>query len=113
VLDALEGGAANVVGEVRVALLHATSQPRCSSESAQLFPLPAEDLPLDPSFERTSPAPYPESMARFDDLQGLNRVYLVTPVGAPNIYDAAMRSTECRLTPSGRYHWRLATAGRI
>jgi hypothetical protein len=29
------------------------------------------------------------------------------------MYDAAMQSTACRLTPSGRYYWRLAKDGRI
>jgi hypothetical protein len=79
----------------------------------QLFPLPAEDFPLDPSFEKTSGAADIANTARFDDLQALNRVHLVTPVGATHMYGAAMGSTACRLTPSGRYYWRLATDDRI
>lgn len=79
----------------------------------KLFPLPAEDLPLEPSFEKSSQAPDARNVALFKDLQMLNRVHLVTPVGAAHMYDAAMESKACRLTPSGRYYWRLARDGRI
>lgn len=143
VVDALEGGAANILGEVSVPSVYAyvegalgawAQRPlfkahvsrvielRCCTPPIsrevlrrvpQLFPLPAEDLPLNPSFEATSLAPDAANVARFNDLQALNRVHLVTPVGAPHMYDAAMNSVACRLTPSGRYYWRLATDGRI
>jgi caspase domain-containing protein len=143
VVDALEGGAANVLGEVTVPAIYAyvegalgawdqrplfkahVSQvielrcctPPISREALrrvpQLFPLPAEDLPLNPSFERTSAAADAANVEKFDCLQALNRVHLVTPVGAPHMYEAAMQSTACRLTPSGRYYWRLASDGRI
>jgi uncharacterized caspase-like protein len=142
-VDALEGGAANVLGEVSVPAIYAyvegalgawSQRPlfkahvskvielRCCTPPIsrdilrrvpQLFPLPAEDLPLNPTFERTSPVATAADVARFDDLQALNRVHLVTPVGAAHMYDAAMNSAACRLTPSGRYYWRLATHGRI
>jgi hypothetical protein len=143
VVDALEGGAADVLGAVTVPAIYAyvegalgawAQRPlfkshvsrvielRCCTPPIsrdilrrvpQLFPLPAEDLRLNPSFEKTSPAPDAGNTAKFDDLQALNRVRLVTPVGAAHMYDAAMQSTACRLTPSGRYYWRRATDGRI
>ena len=143
VVDALEGGAANVLGAVSVPAIYAyvegalgpwAQRPlfkahvskvvdlRCCTPPIsrailrrvpQLFPLPAEDLPLNPSFEKTSPAPDAGNIAIFTELQALNRVHLVTPVDATHMYDAAMQSTACRLTPSGRYYWRLATDGRI
>jgi len=78
-----------------------------------LFPLPAEDHPLDPSYERSSATANHANVARLESLQALNRVHLLEPVGAKHMYDAAMESTGCRLTPTGRYYWRLASDGKI
>jgi hypothetical protein len=143
VVDALQGGAANLLGEVTVPAIYAyvegalgawdqrplfkahvsqVIELRCCAPPINrevlrrvplLFPLPAEDLPLDPSFERSSSEARADNVGKFDDLQALNRVHLVTPVAVAHMYDAAMRSTACRLTPSGRYYWRLASDGRI
>lgn len=143
VVDALDGGAANLLGSVSAPAIYAFVEAalgawdqrplfkahvskvielRCCTPPIQrdvlrriseLFPLPAEDFLLDPSYEKTSPSAEPAKVARFGDLQALNRVHLVTPVGAPHMYDAAMNSTGCRLTPSGRYYWRLAKGNRI
>jgi hypothetical protein len=143
VVDALEGGAANILGSVSAPAVYAYVEAalgawdqrplfkahvskvielRCCKPPIdravlrrlpQLFPLPAEDLPLNPSFEGTSGQADPTNVARFGDLQALNRVHLATPVDAPHMYDAAMQSRACRLTPSGRYYWRLASDGRI
>lgn len=79
----------------------------------ELFPLPAEDLPLDPTYEHTSPKAEPANTALFKDLQALSRVHLIVPCDAPHMYGAAMGSKACRLTPSGRYYWRLAKDNRI
>lgn len=143
VLDALDGGAANILGEVSAPAIYANVEAalgawdqrplyktnvssvlqlrRCVPpvdrailrQLPDFFPLPAEDHPLDPSFERTSAIPNPANVTRFAHLQSLNRLHLVTPVGAPHMYDAAINSTACRLTPTGRYYWRLAKDGRI
>ena len=143
VLDALDGGAANILGAVSVAAVYAfvdaalgawDQRPlfkahvsrvleirRCDPPIDQailrqlpaFFPLPAEDHPLDPSYESRSANPNPTNVARFASLQALNRLHLVTPVDAPHMYDAAIGSTACRLTPTGRYYWRLARDHRI
>jgi len=143
VVDALEGGAANILGEVSAPAVYAyveaalgawDQRPLFKSHVTRLlslrnctppidravvrklpqyFPLPAEDLPLDPSYERQSGNPNPANVDVFWDLQCLNRVHLVVPVGTEHMYDAAMNSTACNLTPSGRYYWRLAKNGRI
>jgi hypothetical protein len=142
-VDALGGGAADVLGAVSAPAVYAYVEAalgawdqrplfkahvsrvvplRCCTppidravlrKLPEFFPLPAEDLPLDPSYESSSPAPEPAHTALFSDLQSLCRVHLVTPVGTEHMYDAAMKSTACRLTPSGRYYWRLAKGGRI
>jgi hypothetical protein len=143
VVDALEGGAADILGEVSVPAIYAyvegalgawAQRPlfkshvskvidlRCCTPPIsrdvlrripELFPLPAEDFPLDPSFEPTSQTAVPANVTRFADLQALTRVHLVTPIDAAHMYDAAMTSTSCRLTPSGRYYWRLASEARV
>jgi hypothetical protein len=143
VADALEGGAADILGDVSAPAVYAfveaalgawSQRPLFKSHVAQLiplrkchpsvpapilrqlptlFPLPAEDLPLTPEFESSSPTADPAKVEIFQKLQVLNRVYLLVPVGADHMYDAAMTSQSCRLTASGRYYWRLAKAGRI
>jgi hypothetical protein len=143
VVDALDGGAADLLGAVSAPAIYAyveaalgawDQRPLFKSHVSQvlvlrscappvdrsllrqlptLFPLPAEDLPLDPSYEHTSPNPDPARVVVFGDLQKLIRVRLVTPVGTQHMYDAAMQSKSCRLTSTGRYYWRLAKDGRI
>jgi len=143
VVDALSGGAADVLGAVTAPSIYAyveaalgvwDQRPLFKSHVAQLvplrhcqppvdrtllrklpilFPLPAEDRPLDPTYESVSPAPNAANVAVFNELQKLSRAHLVVPCDAPHMYDAAMNSTACRLTPSGRYYWRLASTNRI
>lgn len=143
VIDALAGGAADILGTVTAPGVYACveaalgawdQRPLFKSHVSRLvplrqctppieratlrrlpalFPLPAEDLPLDPTHEPTSPTADAAKTAAFRDLQALSRVHLVVPCDAPHMYDAAMSSKACRLTPSGRYYWRLAKDSRI
>lgn len=143
VLDALDGGAANLLGSVSAPGIYAFVEAalgawdqrplfkahvskvielRCCTPPIDpailrhipvLFPLPAEDLPLDPSWEPTSENPNAGNTTRFGELQALNRVHLVTPIGTAHMYDAAIQSTGCRLTLLGRHYWRLAKDGRV
>jgi len=143
VVDALEGGAADLLGAVSAPAIYAYVEAalgawdqrplfkahvsqvlvlRCCAPPVdrallrrlpELFPLPAEDMALDPSYEQTSPTPDAKNVSTFGDLQNLNRVHLVTAVGTQHMYDAAMQSKACRLTSSGRYYWRLAKDARI
>ncbi len=143
VVDALEGGAANLLGAVTTPAVYAFVEAalgawdqrplfkahvskvlelrRCTPpidrtilrKLPTFFPLPAEDHQLDSSYERTAPTAKDENVALFVALQALHRVHLVVPVNASHMYDAAMQSQACRLTPSGRYYWRLAKDNRI
>jgi len=143
VVDALEGGAADILGEVTAPAIYAYLEAalgawdqrplfkahvsnlvelrRCNPaidtavlrDLPKYFPLPAEDLPLDPSYEPKSGSGDPARIQIFANLQQLNRLHLVVPVGAKHMFDAAMESKACRLTPSGRYYWRLAMNSRI
>lgn len=143
VLNALEGGAADVLGDVTVHSIYASVEAalgawdqrplfkshvskviplrKCEPPIAvsilrdlpNLFPLPAEDLNLSPEFEDSSPNRDETKVEVFRKLQDLNRVHLVVPVDCQHMYVAAMESKSCRLTPAGRYYWRLADDGRI
>lgn len=143
VLDALAGGAADILGEVKApsvysyvdAALGAWDQrPLFKSHVSKLaplrlcsppidrdvlrrlpklFPVPAEELLLDPSYEPSVSGAEPANVQKFGDLQNLNRVHLVVPCGCAHMYDAAIESKSCQLTHTGRYYWRLAKSGRV
>ena len=143
VADALDGGAADLLGDVtapsiyafvegalgawdqrplfkshvsRVVPLRKCTPPIGTStlrELPKLFPVPAEDFSLSPHYEGTSDQQDKVKNTIFCKLQALNRVHLVVPVDADHMYDAAMQSKACRLTAAGRYYWRLAKDNRI
>lgn len=87
------------------------------------FSEPTILLPLDPSFEPTNnretvhevvePFSNKENTAIFRDLQKLESVGLVAPVGTPHMYYAAMESKSCRLTSVGQHYWRLVKGKRL
>lgn len=140
---ALEGGAADVIGEVSLAGLYAylsqafgafEQRPMCKmnvDRSHQLrrcapavplrelrrlpliFPDPDADLPLDPSYEPTAELRNAEHEEIFAILQRFRAAKLVVPVGAEHLYFAAMQSGACRLTALGKHYWRMADSGRI
>ncbi len=72
---------------------------------------------INPSFEPTnSPSvkhtviqPYADlkNTKIFSDLQKLEGIGLVVPVGEEHMYFAAMNSKSCTLTPIGKHYWRL------
>jgi len=143
VVDALQGGAADILGDVTAPSIYAYLEAalgawdqrplfkshvsrlvplrRCAPavdisilrELPKLFPLPAEDFPLSPAFEDSSVNKDEASVAVFRKFQSLCGVHLLEPVGTAHMYDAAMESKACRLTASGRYYWRLASSNRI
>lgn len=142
-VGALEGGAADVLGQTTVAAVYAyveqalgawDQRPMFRSNVAKLvslrdnrpavkpeilralprwFPTPDAFMPLDPSYEPTEAPNHPENEATFDDLQRCRAAKLVEPVGEDHMYYAALNSTGCTLTPLGVHYWRLAQAGRL
>ena len=72
-----------------------------------------EEFQLDPTFEPDSPNPIKENNEKFKVLQNYNRVNLLIPVGAEHMYYAAMESKCCKLTPLGIHYWKLVKNGRI
>ena len=104
-----------------------TVVPRVSEEELRRLTTYFSDedsaMGLDPSFECTNTpdykfeviAPYAdaEHVAVFKDLQKLEGVGLVVPVGEDHMYFAAMHSKSCQLTELGKQYWRLAKDGKI
>ena len=76
-----------------------------------------DEMQIDPSFEPTNSPnvkhnvvyPYADdrNTAIFSDLQKLEGIGLVVPVGEEHMYFAAMRSKSCALTSIGKQYWRL------
>ncbi len=142
-VEALEGGAAGLLGEVSAASIYAyidnamgawdqrplfkanVSQfvmlrkcaPRLQwsvvQKLTEYFPLPAEPLKLSPEFEPEVKPHNSEKEAQFKNLQCFRDAGLVEPVGAQSLYHAAVHSKECGLTILGRYYWRLVNEKKV
>jgi hypothetical protein len=143
VCAALEGGAADILGNVTVAGVYAyvdqalgawDQRPLFKSHVARMlclrrarpaidigilrrlpdwFAAPDAELALSPLHERSMEPHDPEAESTFRALQRCNRVKLIDPVGEEDMYYAAIRSTGCRLTALGRHYWSLANERRI
>lgn len=81
------------------------------------------EFQLNPSFEPTNTPddahkviePYAqiENTVVFSELQKLEGIGLVVPVGEEHMYFAAMNSKACKLTAIGKHYWRLVKEGNI
>ncbi len=141
--SALDGGAADILGNVSVAAVYAyvdqalgawDQRPLFKSHVSRMlslrsakpaidvailrrlpewFPGPGTDFPLSPRHEHTTEPHDREAEGVFRCLQRCNRVKLVEPIGEEDMYFAAVNGTGCRLTALGRFYWKLADAGRI
>ena len=143
VVDALQGGAADLRGHITPGSVYAyvdqalgawdqrpifkTNVSRFTSlrtitppipvstlrKLCTYFPKPQDEHPLDPAYEDTSTAPDQQKVAIFKDLQKFQSVGLVLPVGEEFMYFAAMNSKSCKLTALGYHYWRLVNAKRV
>lgn len=77
------------------------------------FPSPQDEHALDPSYEDTVEDHNPDKAKVFKDLQKMEGVGLVVPVGEEHMYYAAMNSKSCRLTALGAQYWRLAKEKKL
>ncbi|EKR90301.1 caspase family protein [Leptospira santarosai] len=142
-VDALSGGASNLVGDITPGSVYAhidqalgpweqrpifktnvkrfislrEVQPPISLEDLRkiikLFPEPAFEFILDPSFEPTSESAILENVESFSILQKYSHVNLVKPVDEEHMYFTAINSKSCRLTALGSHYWNLIKKGRI
>jgi uncharacterized caspase-like protein len=138
-IDALQGGAADLRGHVTPGSLYAyvdealgawdqrpifktniskfislrRINPRIPLETLRkitiYFKSPEDEFSLDPSYEFTEASAISEHVAIMKDLQKLQSVGLVVPVNAEYMYFAAINSKSCRLTAIGYQYWRLVT----
>lgn len=143
VVDALRGGAADLRGHITPGSIYAyvdqalgawdqrpifktnvtqftslrTVPPQVPLETlrelVEYFPSPQEEHALDPSYEDTEADHNPENVRVFKNLQKMEGVGLVVPVGEEHMYYAALNSTACRLTALGAQYWRLAKEKKL
>ena len=143
VIDALQGGAADLRGEISPGSLYAyvdrslgawqqrpvfktnvshfTSLRRVSPpididllrKIPEFFNSPEDEFQLSPEFEYTDVNHVPEKVAKFKILQRYERVGLVVPVGEEHMYFAAMNNKSCQLTAVGMHYWNLAKHNMI
>jgi hypothetical protein len=79
----------------------------------EYFPNPQDQFMLNPSFEFTEKKAKKENVAIFKDLQKYESVGLVVPVGEEHMYFAAMNSKSCKLTAMGYQYWKLVNEKKI
>jgi hypothetical protein len=143
VCDALDGGAADVCGNVTVAAVYAyvdqalgvwEQRPLFKSHVSRLIPLrkckpaielsilrkipiyfphPNDEFKLDPSFEPDAEPRNEEHEKIFSHLQMYRTARLLEPVGEEHMYYAAINSKSCKLTLIGQFYWRLVDRGKI
>jgi Caspase domain len=141
--EALNGGAADVVGNVTVASVYGYAdqtlgawdqRPLFKSHVSKLLPIrncnpkvPLEILrllpgyfptldyqyPLDKSYEPDVEPFHEENQQIFSHLQKLRSAGLVEPIGEEHMYYAALNEKSCELTPLGRFYWSLVNAGKL
>lgn len=142
-IEALDGGAAGLLGEVSAANIYAyidnalgawdqrpmfkanvsrfiqlrKAEPRLSvamvHKMVGYFPLPAEPLALSPEYEPEAEPHDEEKESIFRDLQKFRNAGLVEPIGAEHMYHAAVQNKACGLTTLGKYYWRLVKDNKI
>lgn len=141
-VDALNGGAANILGSITPGSVYAHIDqslgehgqrpvfrtnvtsfislrevlPSISLSDLKLitdfFPDREEHL-LDPSYEPTSSIADKENCEKFEIMQKYNRIGLVVPKDEDHMYYAAINSKSCKLTALGEHYWSLIKNDRI
>ena len=142
-VDALQGGAADLRGHVTPGSIYAyidqalgawdqrpifkTNVSRFTSlrtinppvpleilrKITEYFPSPEVEHQLDPSYEFTEKSAKENNVKIFKNLQKFESVGLVVPVDEEHMYFAAINSKSCRLTAMGYQYWRLVTEKRL
>lgn len=142
-VEALEGGAAALLGEVTAASVYAyidnaltawdqrpmfkanvsrflrlrKSKPKVPIQLVrkliEYFPLPAETLSLSPEYEPSAEPHDSKKEQIFRELLKLRHAGLVEPIGNDHMYYSAMNSNACGLTTLGKYYWRLVDGRKI
>jgi len=77
------------------------------------FATPESEHILDPSYEFTSVTPNTNKVEIFKNLQKFTSVGLVVPVDEEHMYFAAINNKSCRLTALGFQYWRLVKENKL
>ena len=142
-VEALEGGASGLLGEVSAANIYAyidnamgawdqrplfksnvsrftrirSAAPKIQIDLLrkiiQIYPLPAEPLSLSPEYEPEAEPHDKDKEGIFRDLLKLRDAGLVEPLGEEHMYHAAINSKACILTSLGKYYWRLVKENKV
>jgi hypothetical protein len=142
-IDALQGGAADIRGHITAGSIYAyidsalgawaqrpifktnvsrfvpirSINPKIPLEKLRripkYFPQPEDEFKLDPSYEPTSEKPIAFKCAIFKDLQDFESEGLVKPVDEGHMYYAAMNSKSCKLTALGHHYRRLVKENKL
>lgn len=142
-LEALKGGAADIAGDVTAGSIYSYIEKALGGwaqrpvfkanivrsvclrkvtpvvplidlrKLTDLFPDATSEFPLAPSYEYTTERPNEDHINKFRLLRRLQLIGLVEPVGEEYLYWAAIKGKNCRLTPLGRYYWKLVADNRI
>ncbi len=142
-VDALSGGAANLMGKITPGSVYAhidqslgpwqqrplfktnienfislrdVQPPIALSDLMQitsLFEEKGSEFQLDPSYEPTRDEAITKNTEKFTILQRYEGVGLVVPVGTEHMYFAAVESKYCALTLLGQHYWSLVKNERI
>jgi hypothetical protein len=143
VCDALEGGAADVLGKVTAASIYSyldqtlgawDQRPHFKANLATLaplrmclpsvahdtlrklttiFPSPSHVLELSPAYEPTRAPKDEEKEKIFSTLQKYRAARLVEPIGEEHLYYTAIKSKSCQLTPLGKFYWGLVNNRKL
>jgi hypothetical protein len=79
----------------------------------EYFTDPESEFKLDPTYEFTSESAVESHVHIFKNLQKFTSVGLVVPVGEEHMYFAAMNSKTCKLTALGFQYWRLVDENKL
>lgn len=142
-IDALQGGAADIRGHITAGSIYAyidsalsawaqrpifktnvsrfvpirSINPKIPLEKLRripkYFPKPENEFKLDPSYEPTSEKAIAFKCEIFKDLQDFESEGLVKPVDEEHMYYAAMNSKSCKLTALGYHYWRLVKQNKL
>lgn len=142
-IDALQGGAADIRGHITAGSIYAyidsalgawaqrpifktnisrfvsirNISPKISLDKLRkivmYFPQPKDEFFLDPSYEFTSEKAIDINCSIFKDLQKFESEGLVKPVSEKHMYFAAINSKSCKLTALGYHYWRLVKENKL
>lgn len=143
ICDGLEGGAADTLGKVTAANLFAyvdevfgpwdqrpnfksnvsnfTALRRCRPVAQidgirklpEWFPTADHELTLSPEYEASDKRADPKKVEILEYLRNMRDARLVIPSTHAHLFDVAKNSGRCKLTPLGKFYWRLAIEQRV